>query len=104
QESGLTPTRSWALTMMRRSRLLLLGRRMFGSVIGLGFNRAPVRKPKGVRASGSAATGLLIDMVWYAAVVAVGALAAWRIGLFVQSHSVDGSRARRGPRLSHIAA
>src|SRR6185503_14285124 len=52
QESGLTPTRSWALTMMRRSRLLLLGRQMFGSVIRLGFNRAPVRKPNAVRASG----------------------------------------------------
>ena len=83
QESGLTPSRSWALTMMRRSRLLSLGRQMFGSVIRLGFNRAPVRKPNAVRASGSAATGLLTDMAWYAAVAAVGALAAWRIGFFV---------------------
>src|SRR5581483_707454 len=72
QESGLTPSRSWALTMMRRSRLLSLGRQMFGSVIRLGFNRAPVRKPNAVRASGSAATGLLTDMAWYAAVAAVG--------------------------------
>jgi NitT/TauT family transport system permease protein len=83
QESGLTPSRSWALTMMRRSHLLSLGGRVFGSMMRLGFNRTPVHPPKAVRASGSAATGLLTDMAWYAAVAAVAALAAWRIGLFV---------------------
>ncbi len=86
QEAGLTPSRSWALTMMRRSRLIAFGRQVFGSVIQLGFNRAPARKPKALRAGGSAATTLLGAVAWYAAVAAIVALAAWRIGTFVLEH------------------
>jgi NitT/TauT family transport system permease protein len=86
QEAGLTPSRSWALTMMRRSRLLSFGRHAFGSVIQLGFNRAPVRRPKAVRAGGFAPTGLLGDLAWYIAVAAVVALAVWRIATFVAAH------------------
>jgi NitT/TauT family transport system permease protein len=86
QEAGLTPTRSWALTMMRRSRLISFGRRLFGSVISLGFNRGLVRKPGPPRVSGAAATGLLGDVAWYSAVAAIVALAAWRTGRFVLMH------------------
>jgi NitT/TauT family transport system permease protein len=83
QEAGLTPTRSWALTMMRRSRLISFGRRIFGSVLRLGFNRGPVRASRPPRASGSAGGTVLADVAWYVAVAAVVALAAWRIGRFV---------------------
>jgi NitT/TauT family transport system permease protein len=83
QEAGLTPSRSWALTMMRRSRLLSLGARVFGSVIRLGFNSGPKRAPRVSRATGSAAGGLVADVVWYLAVALIVALAAWRIGRFV---------------------
>jgi NitT/TauT family transport system permease protein len=86
QEAGLSPSSSWALTMMRRSRLLTLGRGMFGSLIQLGFNRGPVRKPGPARAGGSAAGGRLGDAGWYLAVAALVALAAWRIGHFVLAH------------------
>ncbi len=86
QEAGLTPTRSWALTMMRRSRLISLGRSLFGSVIQLGFNRAPVRKPKVTGTRGSASSVVLADVAWYAAVAAIVALAVWRIGRFVLEH------------------
>jgi NitT/TauT family transport system permease protein len=86
QEAGLMPSRSWALTMMRRSRLLSLGRRLFGSVIRLGFNRGPVRKPRVLRASGSATSAPLVEVAWYAAVAAVLVLAAWRVGRFVLDH------------------
>jgi NitT/TauT family transport system permease protein len=86
QEAGLTPSRSWALTMMRRSRLLSFGRRIFGSVIRLGFNRGPVRKPRVSRAGGSAMSPLLVEVAWYAAVTAIVALAAWRTGRFVLVH------------------
>jgi NitT/TauT family transport system permease protein len=86
QEAGLTPSRSWALTMMRRSRLLLLGQRLFGSIIQLGFNRSLPRKPKAARTGGSAATALLGDVAWYGVVAAIVALAAWRIGHFVLAH------------------
>jgi NitT/TauT family transport system permease protein len=86
QEAGQTPSRSWALTMMRRSRLLSFSRGIFGSVLRLGFNRAPARKPAALRATGSAASTLLADVIWYVAVAAVVALAAWRIGRFVLDH------------------
>ncbi len=87
QEAGLTPSRSWALTMMRRSRLLTLGRGMFGSMIQVGFNRGHVRasKPRG-GAGGIAGSTLLGDGAWYAAVVVVVALAVWRITHFVLAH------------------
>jgi NitT/TauT family transport system permease protein len=86
QETGLTPSRSWALTMMRRSRVLSFGRGMFGSVIRLGFNRGPTRTPRPLRAGGSAASALLADAAWYIAVAAICALASWRIGRFVLGH------------------
>jgi NitT/TauT family transport system permease protein len=86
QEAGLMPSRSWALTMMRRSRLLSLGRRLFGSVIRLGFNRGPVRKQKEMRSSGSATSSPLVEVAWYAAVAGVLVLAVWRVGRFVLNH------------------
>jgi NitT/TauT family transport system permease protein len=86
QEAGLTPSRSWALTMMRRSRLLSFGRRIFGSVIRLGFNRGPVRKPRVSQARRSAMSPLLVEVAWYAAVTAIVALAAWRTGRFILVH------------------
>ena len=87
QEAGLTPSRSWALTMMRRSRLLTLGRGMFGSMIQVGFNRGRVHAPKPPGSTGGlAGSGLLGEAVWYAAVVAVVALAVWRITHFVLGH------------------
>ena len=82
QEAGLTPSRSWALTMMRRSRLLLLGQSMFGRVL-LGWHRGPARKPRPARASTPGGSARLGDAAWYAAVAAVVALAVWRIGHFV---------------------
>jgi len=86
QEAGLTPTRSWALTMMRRSRLLSFGRVAFGSMIQVGFNRSKVRKPRVQRANGSAAAVPLGDVAWYAVVAAIVVLAAWRIEHFVLGH------------------
>jgi NitT/TauT family transport system permease protein len=86
QEAGQTPSRSWALTMMRRSRLLSFGRHMFGSVLELSFNRGAARKPKALGAGGAAAPALLADLTWYAAIAALVALAIWRVGLFVLQH------------------
>ncbi|HEV2269147.1 MAG TPA: ABC transporter permease subunit [Steroidobacteraceae bacterium] len=86
QEAGLTPSRSWALTMMRRSRLLSFGRTAFGSMIQLGFNRSSARKLRPGRAGGFAASPLLGNVAWYALVAAIVALAVWRIGRFVLQH------------------
>ena len=86
QEAGFTPSRSWALIMMRRSRLISFGRAVFGSLIRLGFNRGPVRKPRAPRVSGSDTSALLGDVTWYAVVAAIVGLAVWRIGHFVLAH------------------
>jgi NitT/TauT family transport system permease protein len=85
QEAGLTPTRSWALTMMRRSRLLSFGGRLFGSAIQLGFNRGGFgqRRP---RESGAASSAFLGNVAWYAVIAAVIAIAVWRIARFVLVH------------------
>ncbi|MGA7540685.1 MAG: ABC transporter permease subunit [Steroidobacteraceae bacterium] len=86
QEAGLTPTRSWALTMMRRSRLIAFGRRVFGSVIDLRFSRGRARRQRPPHAEGSASSALLGEVAWYSAVAVIVALAVWRIGLFVLDH------------------
>ncbi|HUA25530.1 MAG TPA: ABC transporter permease subunit, partial [Steroidobacteraceae bacterium] len=85
QEAGLTPSRSWALTMMRRSRLLAFGGRVFGSAIQLGFNRG-VERQRGARESGSASSPFLGDLLWYAVIGAVIALGLWRIARFILIH------------------
>ncbi|MGB6486850.1 MAG: ABC transporter permease subunit [Steroidobacteraceae bacterium] len=85
QEAGLTPSHSWALTMMRRSRLLSFGSRLFGSAIQLGFNRGRVRQLR-PRESGSASSTFLGDMAWYAVIAALIALAVWRIARFILDH------------------
>src|SRR5215468_5893160 len=41
QEAGLTPSRSWALTMMRRSRLLALFAKLFVAILKAGGRSAP---------------------------------------------------------------
>ncbi|MGH8318346.1 MAG: ABC transporter permease [Steroidobacteraceae bacterium] len=86
QEAGLTPTRSWALTMMRRSRLLSLGRHMFGSVIELGFSPGRLRAQRSPQANGSSSSALLGSISWYSAVAVVVALAVWCIGRFALQH------------------
>ena len=86
QEAGLTPSHSWALTMMRRSRLLAFGGRLFGSAIQLGFNRG-VERPRPARVGGaSTPRGPLGDIVWYTGVAAVIAIAVWRITRFILDH------------------
>jgi NitT/TauT family transport system permease protein len=86
QEAGLTPSHSWALTMMRRSRLLAFGGRLFGSAIQLGFNRG-VERPRAAPAGGaSTRRGPLGDIAWYAGVAAVIAMALWRITRFILDH------------------
>src|SRR6201991_2206181 len=44
QEAGLTPSRSWALTMMRRSRLLSLFAKLFAAILNAGARSGP-RQP-----------------------------------------------------------
>ena len=82
QEAGLTPTRSWALTMMRRSRLLSLGTHAFAGLVRLGFNRGPfaASPPKRARSGGR-----LTDVLWYTGIALLLGLVAWKTGRFVLS-------------------
>ena len=82
QETGLTPSRSWALTMMRRSRFLGLIARAFAAVLRAGMKpRAPVAAA-GVRPGGprGARWG---DYAWYALLGVIGLAALWKTTRFV---------------------
>ena len=83
QEAGLTPNRSWALTMMRRSRFLGLIGRAFAAMLRAGMKprRAPAA-PASARAfrTFDARFG---DLLWYALLGLIGVLALWKMAAFV---------------------
>ena len=82
QEAGFTPNRSWALTMMRRSRLLRLASAAFAAML-----RAGIRPVAGWGAapprSRSAWHSRWMDYVWYGVLILIGIAAVWKIVLFV---------------------
>ncbi|HYM41823.1 MAG TPA: ABC transporter permease subunit [Steroidobacteraceae bacterium] len=82
QEAGFTPNRSWALTMMRRSRLLRLASAAFAAML-----RAGIRPVAGWGAapprSSSAWHSRWMDYVWYGVLILIGIAAVWKIVLFV---------------------
>ena len=83
QEAGQTSNRSWALTMMRRSRFLGLVGRGFAALLRAGM------KPVRVRPGAAPAHALVHfrnrwgDYAWYAVLVLVGLLALWKTATFV---------------------
>ncbi len=81
QEVGLTPSRSWALTMMRRSRLINLAAAAFSRLVRIGFNLGPGSggaKPRARRRLG--------DVLWYGAVLLAVALVVWRTSHYILAH------------------
>jgi NitT/TauT family transport system permease protein len=82
QEAGLTPSNSWALTMMRRSRLLGVVSRLFVGFLNLGSkSRKPlVIRPRVYVDDGS---GRLGDFIWYAAIALLGIIALLKAVQFV---------------------
>ena len=80
QESGFAPSRSWALTMMRQSRLLSFGTRAFAGLVRLGFNRGSIGPPR-VRAPRRHAAAA--DILWYVGLGLLVALALWKTASFV---------------------
>jgi NitT/TauT family transport system permease protein len=82
QEAGLTPSRSWALIMMRRSRLLGVVSRLFVSFLNIGSkSRKPiVVLPRVVVDDGSRRLG---DFLWYTLVALIGVLALVKAVQFV---------------------
>jgi len=84
QEVGQTPSHSWALTMMRRSRLLGLVGDAFGWLLRLGMKPIKEEPPQSLEESKAAARkSSLGDYIWYAFLVAVGIGAFWTTTHFV---------------------
>jgi NitT/TauT family transport system permease protein len=82
QEAGLTPSRSWALTMMRRSRFLGVVARIFAGILNI---RASSRKltvipPKPDLDDRKLRLG---DILWYALIALIGIVALWKAVWFV---------------------
>jgi NitT/TauT family transport system permease protein len=82
QEAGLTPSNSWALTMMRRSRLLGVVSRLFVGFLNIGAkSRKPiVIAPRVVVDDGSRRLG---DFIWYAVIALIGIIALVKAVQFV---------------------
>ena len=88
QEAGLTPSRAWVLTMLRRSRILRFLRRGFAALLhsgshwGQGLKRLQQRQRKPPRRK---ATPAWVDPVWYAGVSILVFAAVWKMAVFVHS-------------------
>jgi NitT/TauT family transport system permease protein len=84
QETGQTPSHSWCLTMMRRSRLFGLIGRAFAAMLRAGNKPLrPVANPgrTGVLSQWEARFG---DLAWYAALVLIAVVALWQTVSFVR--------------------
>jgi NitT/TauT family transport system permease protein len=84
QETGLTTTETWALTMLRRSRFLNVLTRAFARLLRSGpkISRT-VRSP---RPAISVAKGSVLgDVLWYVFIALLLALAVWKTIAFVRS-------------------
>ncbi|HLY51901.1 MAG TPA: ABC transporter permease subunit, partial [Steroidobacteraceae bacterium] len=82
QEAGFTATHSWALTMMRRSRLLRLLSSLFAALL-----RAGIRPQRHTALPGRAASlwrARWIDFLWYGLLVLLGIAALWKAAHFVR--------------------
>ncbi|MBV8851952.1 MAG: ABC transporter permease subunit [Sinobacteraceae bacterium] len=83
QEAGLTPSHSWALTMMRRSRLLGLFARLFSMALNAGNSVAEDRAPAPRALAASARRQQLVDLLWYVLIAVIAASSLWITGRFV---------------------
>jgi len=82
QETGLTPSHSWALTMMRRSRFLGLVARAFAALLRAGTKpRAPLVAVQAPAAGSWNARW--VDYAWYALLGLIGFAALWSTTRFV---------------------
>jgi NitT/TauT family transport system permease protein len=82
QEAGLTPTRSWALTMMRRSRLLTLIGEAFAAMLRSGMKPARVRATRSAHRPGKWESRW-VDFGWYGLLLVIGLIALATAGRFV---------------------
>ena len=87
QEAGLTPSRSWVLTMLRRSRVLRLLRRAFAASLRSASRWGQnLQRPRGPRKPVSQKpTPAWVDPLWYAAILLITLAAILKISFFVHS-------------------
>jgi len=83
QESGLTPSRSWALTMMRRSRFLALMTKLFAGLLKTGGRLGPRAITARRAAALSNPNSRWADVLWYTLLGLVGIGALWKTASFV---------------------
>jgi NitT/TauT family transport system permease protein len=81
QETGLTPSHSWALTMMRRSHLLGLVGNAFEAMLRLGMKPRPANAP--LSRPRSAWSARWLDYLWYAVLLLIGVAALVKTANFV---------------------
>jgi NitT/TauT family transport system permease protein len=77
QEQGGHVPESWALTMLQRSRLLVMLRTFFDAIIRWTSRRAP--RPPLLLVATTVRVGRRADLLWFTLLVLVIALAVWRI-------------------------
>jgi NitT/TauT family transport system permease protein len=83
QEAGLTHSGAWALTMMRRSRLLSLFAKLFAAILKAGARpRVLIRRHNPARSNSPGRWG---DVAWYLLIALVGIGALWKTASFVLS-------------------
>jgi len=87
QEAGLTPSRSWALIMMRRSRLLAVITKLFARILKAVGGRSgrvvsAVRARRRTPVQSNSRWG---DVLWYALITLVAVGAFWKTVTFVLS-------------------
>jgi NitT/TauT family transport system permease protein len=83
QESGLTPSRSWALTMMRRSRILAVFAKLFAAILKAGGRSAPRIMSAGRAHLGFDSNSRWGDILWYTLVGLTAIAALLKTGSFV---------------------
>jgi NitT/TauT family transport system permease protein len=83
QESGLTPSRAWALTMMRRSRFLALLTKLFAALLKTGIRPGPRTVPARRARAQSNPHSRWGDVLWYMLIGLAGIGALWKTASFV---------------------
>src|SRR6185437_309826 len=84
QETGLTQTETWALTMLRRSRFLNVLTRAFGALLRSGPKMPQViRRPQ--RSEEAGKSSLWADILWYCLLALLVGVAIWKTFQFVRA-------------------
>jgi NitT/TauT family transport system permease protein len=85
QESGLTPSRTWALTMMRRSRILAVFAKLFAAILKAGAATGRQHLTAARAGPPSASNSRWGDVLWYALIGLAAIGAVWKTVSFVLS-------------------